>query len=168
MSSSIPEPTYNGLEVSWTDLITSIVVNNQVTHLPVDYAAISLESTRETVQTFARGYPRKSTSGKVAHTGSMQYWTSGMDAVLETMVPIAQQLGFVVGNTVRVGLVPLTITLKFFPPGSNKLWERTIVGARFTKLALGATEGADPQVEDVDLGSISDIKWRIGGVEVGI
>jgi hypothetical protein len=98
----------------------------------------------------------------------MQYWTSGMDEMLAAMIPIAQQLGYVVGNTVRVGLVPLTIVMKFFPPGSSQLWERTIIGARFAKLALAATEGADPQAEDVDLSAISDIKWRIGGVDVGI
>ncbi len=163
-------PVYDGISPSWADLSVKAALIGGGSLPLIDMKDVQAINTGRTLevgeQRMKGGRLKKTTTGSASHEASITLYREAFDLWIENLSKAAQANGLVRGNEVLISLVHFNIIYQLTPPGSTKVFERRIKGARYGGDTMNTAEGTDADVVECPLVGIKTIADVIGGKEI--
>lgn len=160
-------PTYNGNAVSWFDI--SCRTAPYETGSPLKLYGVKDISWKMAVERGMQkgygGYVINRSRGGRTYEASLTLYKSGLKSLIRQLVPIAQSLGHVRGNTVVIGNVAFEFLVMHTPLGTSEIDQVKIKGCMLDELGQSLAEGNDVDTASITFNTVG-IAMIDNGVEV--
>lgn len=160
-------PVLDGIAPSWADVICKSAATGAALLDNKDIKAINTSGalTIGEKEGASGGRVIDFTTGSVRYEASLTLYQDGWLKLLENLKQTAESLRYTRGNQVIVGLVSFGLQIQFTPPGSTRIYDRRIKGARIAGFTANTQEGTEANEVEVPL-KIKEIVEMIGGKEI--
>ncbi len=167
MSVNNDYPVYDGIAPSWADF-KCVITGTTITLLETkDVAAVNTSRSVEVGEKrgASGGRVMSRTTGASSQEASFTLYYDGYLRMLETLMAQAIARNFVRGNEVLISLVHFDFQMLHTPPGSTRIFDRRVKGARVIGDSLNPAEGTEATKVEVPL-SVIKIADMINGKEL--
>lgn len=162
MSLNRPAPTLNNIVYDWASLSVSQIIHDGPQIDISDVSDVSYERGQEVSR--SRGIGGKylgATSGRPSDpTGSLTFFAGGRDAFEQSLIDVAQSLGYIrADGTIVTGDVSFDLVFSRSKHGSPDIAETMLCGCRVLTESSSWAEGSDPLQSSIPL-FVAEIRSR--------